>query len=134
MLIDMAGQVVDRRKARGAGKPVRLVLFHDRGPHDSILLEAFNRALADGTFAGREMFSTIAPLSSVECIPLQAADLLAYENYKDSERVLKGRRRRKTLELFLEMSSFGGRARTFNPAAIRMLRQVEILGKAGLGV
>ncbi len=60
--------------------------------------------------------------SSLDCIPLQAADLVAYENFKDAEGKLIGRRRRKTLELLLSSNTYGGSAKTFNAEGIRALR------------
>lgn len=90
-------------------KPVKFVLFHDRCNYDSVLLNTFNQVLADRTFGAQHMFSTIAPLSSTDCIPLQAADLVAYEDFKEAERHSTGRQRRKTLDLLLAMNgSFGG--------------------------
>jgi hypothetical protein len=60
-----------------------------------------------------------------DCIPLQAADLLAYENFKESERRFTGRKRRRTLDLLLGMDgSFGGRSKVFSPEGIRKLREV----------
>jgi len=125
VMLEMVAQIENGKKVVGKIKPIRISLFHDRCPYDHVLLKAFNHAIKDDTFEGRGIFSAIAPLSSRECIPLQAADLLAYENFKDSERLLTGRNRRKTLDALLEMDgSFGGRARTFLPGGIRKLREM----------
>jgi hypothetical protein len=69
------------------------------------------------------MFSTLAPMSWEHCIPLQAADLIVYENFKDSEATLFGRKRRKSFDFILEMEKFGGRAKTFHADGVRLLRK-----------
>jgi hypothetical protein len=122
LMIEMVRRITESKAKQGSTKEVHILLFHDRCAYDAALLQAFNRRMKDETFVGKEMFSTIAPLSSMECIPLQAADLVAYENFKDSEGNLVGRKRRKTLELLLSSNSYGGTARTFKPNAIRALR------------
>ena len=122
LMIEMAEQVLDIQRRKRSTTPVRFVLFHDRCQYDGVLLDAFNRAINDSTFKGREMFSTIEPLSSQECIPLQLADLVAYENFKDTEGFLVGRKRRKTLEALLETENYGGRSRRFDAKSINALR------------
>jgi len=112
-----------RKKQGGRSKQVNFVLFHERSPYDARLLTTFNRVMADSTFSGREMFSTIAPLGWQDCIPLQAADLIAYENFKESERQLTGRARRKSLAVLLDMAQFGGRARSFTDEGVAALRR-----------
>jgi len=123
LMLEMVKRIDDTKKISRV-KPLRIVISHDRSPYDGTLLKSFNSMIDDPTLTYREMFSTIAPRSSKDCIPLQAADLLAYENFKESEANIVGRKRRKTLELLLMMNSFGGRARTFKPYGIRKLREV----------
>ena len=123
VMTEIASQIKDISKQVRV-KPLSIVLIHDRGPFDHVLLESFNSFMNDPNFEGKKHFSTIAPMSSQECIPLQAADLLAYENFKEAERTVAGRKRRKTLELLLEMETFGGRARTFDIENLRKVREV----------
>src|SRR5579863_3463124 len=122
LMIEIVNRITEAKRKDRSNQPVRIAMFHDRCAYDTVLLKCFNRRLKDATFAGREMFSTLAPLDSNECIPLQAADLVAYENFKDSEGQKAGRKRRKTLELLLESNGYGGTARTFTPEALRGLR------------
>jgi hypothetical protein len=56
-----------------------------------------------------------------DCIPLQPADLLAYENLKDAELKSRGKKRRKTLELLLDLNSFGGCAKGIDAETLRKL-------------
>jgi hypothetical protein len=89
----------------------RIALIHDRCEYDAALLEMFEHVKTDPSFKYGQYFTTIAPMGWEECVPLQPADLLAYENFKEAEReiVTKKRNRRKTLELLLDLGSFGGR-------------------------
>lgn len=88
----------------------RIALVHERCAYDSALLEAFNQMKNDATFQYRDRFTTIASMGWEDCVPLQFADLLAYENFKEAQRSSTTRNRRKSLESLLSLSNFGGRA------------------------
>jgi len=95
----------DKRFARD-----RIALIHDRTPrHDSVLLDAFNAMKNDEAFKHRNRFTTITPMGWEDCILLQPADLIAYENFKIIEREHAGQQRRKIMELLLDLDSVGGR-------------------------
>ncbi len=87
----------------------RLALVHDRGAFDAVLAEAFGYMKNDETLLHHECFTTITSTKWEEAIPLQAADLLAYENFRCVERETAGHKRRKALELILDLDSIGGR-------------------------
>jgi hypothetical protein len=123
MMLEFVDQVESAKKKLGHVKPVKVVLFYDRCACGTQLLEAFNSLMNDEGFRGRHIFSTIAPMSWDDCIPLQLADLLAYENFKDTERHLTGRKRRKTLELLLA-GGLGGRSKRMNEDNVRELRRL----------
>ena len=58
-----------------------------------------------------------------DCIPLQPADLIAYENMKESEKHLDNRLcRRKSLMGILELSNFGGRLEHLDRDTIKELK------------
>jgi len=79
---------------------------------------------ADRHFKYSLVFTTLAPMGWEECPPLQAADLLAYENFKEHERRTASRKRRKTLDGLLDdNSSFAGRSRAFDKKGVAALRQ-----------
>jgi len=115
----------DSTKAQGDVRPVNIALMHDRSSYDAVLLDTFNKMLADKGFEGRKYFSSITPLAWDQCIPLQAADFLAYENMKDSDRQATGspRPKRKSLEALLSLSSLGGGTRRFDAETIRNMRE-----------
>jgi hypothetical protein len=101
----------------------RLELIHDRGAYNPVLKEAFDHMKNDTTLQHRERFATIAPMGWEDCIRLQVADLLAYENFKCVERESAGHKRRKSLELILDLDSFGGRGVKLQKAGIREIRE-----------
>lgn len=100
-----------------------IALVHDRGDVDAILLEAFHHMKNDETFKHRKQFTTLESMSWKDCVPLQAADLLAYENFKAIERGGAGHKRRKTLELLLDLRSFGGLGTKLTRVGIREIIQ-----------
>jgi hypothetical protein len=83
-------------------------LIHDRGNFDSVLLDSFNLVIKNSLFDSRGRFTTLAPLSWEDCIPLQLADFMAFENFKESERGFFGRARRKSLEMAITRGRLGG--------------------------
>jgi hypothetical protein len=103
-------------------KPVNIALFHDRSSFDAIILDAFNQMMADPTFTGKKMFSSVTSTGWETCIPLQLADLMAYELFKDVSGKIAGRKRRKTLESMLSNDLFGGRAQIFDRKSLTSLR------------
>jgi hypothetical protein len=120
-MLEIVAQVNDAKKLRPV-KPVSFVLFPERCNYDGILLGAFNAMMRDAGFAGKEMFSTIAPLGWEHCVPLQAADMIAYENFKESERKITGRKRRKSLEYLMTTNRFGGRSKGLSTENLRQWR------------
>jgi hypothetical protein len=99
-----------------------IALIHDRCPYDGCMAEAFNQMLDDPGFTYRKCFSTLAPMGWEHCIPLQPADLIAYENFKDACRQIFPRRRRKSLDLVIESDSFAGHSGFITREALVELR------------
>jgi hypothetical protein len=60
------------------------------------------------------------------CVPLQPADLIAYENFKIVEREAAGVKRRKSMELILNLDSFAGRGVKLKPEAFKEIRRKHI--------
>jgi hypothetical protein len=83
--------------------------------------------VTDEGFEHAECFVSFASMGSEDCVPLQAADLTAYENFKESCRHVNPRKRRKTLELelLLDLGSFGGRAQYMGREALQALREAR---------
>ena len=114
----------EKAKTRGSVRPIQIALIHDRSPYDAVLLRAFNQMLDDQGFEGRKYFLSITPLAWEQCIPLQAADLLAYEHMKDADRRVTGspRQQRKSLAALLDLPSLGGRTHRFDAQSLHKLR------------
>lgn len=117
MMIQLGEQFAEAEYIRD----IRITLFHDRSLYDHTLLASFNRLKDNPTFSHAKHFTTLAPMSWEDCIPLQAADLLAYENFKEAERTKAHRKRRYTLNELLEMKSFSGRSRGFTRQTLELL-------------
>jgi hypothetical protein len=104
-------------------RPYRIAFIHDRSDRDGDMLAAFNQMKNDESFEGRDHFTTIASMSWEDCIPLQAADLVAYETFRDSKNLAASKPRRKSMESLLEPNTlFGGHSLAFNRKAIEVLR------------
>jgi hypothetical protein len=102
----------------------QIALIHDRCEYDAVLSEAFKHMKNDETFKYRDRFTTIESMSWENCIHLQPADFLAYENFREAERRATNRPRSKALERLLDLDSFSGRAVGFERAAIRELKAI----------
>ena len=101
----------------------QIALVHDRSDYDAVLLEAFDHVRNDKTFMQREQFTTISSMGWEKCVPLQLADFLAYENFKIIERESAGRPRRRSMELILDLDSWGGRGARLQRAWFRDIRE-----------
>jgi hypothetical protein len=100
----------------------RLAFVHDRGAYDAVLAEAFGHMKNDGSLLHHERFTTITAMGWQDCVPLQAADLLAYENFRCVERETAGYKRRKALELILDLDSIGGRGAKIQRQGFKEIR------------
>jgi hypothetical protein len=103
-----------------------ITLHHDRCRYDAALLEMFNHLKDDPGFPHGNQFLYMTSEGWEHCIPLQPADFLAYENYKESARKLdlKPRDRRKSLEAFLDLESISGRSAGFTAESIKQLKPI----------
>jgi hypothetical protein len=101
----------------------RISIVHDRTTeHDSILLDAFNGVIQDKHFKYGRRFTTIAPMGWEDCILLQPADLIAYENFKLVERQRANQPRRKAVEAILDLDSIGGRGAELKLEAFQQIK------------
>jgi hypothetical protein len=99
-------------------------LIHDRCDYDAALQESFRNMTSDERFRCRERFTVLTSASWRECVPLQAADLLAYENFKEHQRRSTKRAMRASLRWLATQSQLGGYARGFDTPKLQELRYV----------
>lgn len=118
ILLDIA----DTTLAKNSGELLRL--FHDHCDYDAPLVEAFNHMIEDPDMKHRHKFISLAPERWQYCIPLQPADLIAYENLKDLERVYEERDRRKSLKSLLADGHLGGDAVRFHRPSLKVIRKI----------
>ena len=102
-----------------------ITLIHDRCDYDAAMLEMSEAMLDDPGFPYRNRFCTLAPMGWEHCVPLQPADLMAYENFKESQRLVHRpeHKRRRSLEVILDRGQMGGRLRGFDRATLKLLRE-----------
>ena len=101
----------------------RIALVHDRNAYDAVMLDGFNQQMSDPAFEHKACFTTFAPMGWEHCIPLQPADLVAYENFKDALRKINPRERRISLKMLIDLDAFSGRAQSMDQPAIIRLRE-----------
>jgi len=109
-----------------------VTMFHDRtagnGKYDPVILRAFNSQMNKPDFIHKEHFTTIAPMSWKHCIPLQPADLIAFECFKEAEARATARKSRKSFTALLSMKEFGIHSKTLGRPAL--LKWKEVVDRA----
>ena len=107
-----------------------ITLFFERCNYNKAIRDAFDSMIEDPTFAYKNCFTTIAPQGWEKCIPLQPADLVAYENFKEGYRELPprpGERQRDQRLIFthlISIESFVPHLKKMTRENIRELRDI----------
>jgi hypothetical protein len=107
-----------------------ITLHHEICCYDSSLLEWFQLMVKNEKFKFSEQFLSIAAERWQHCIPLQPADLIAYENFKegmryhvpDSKEAKRGRMRL-SLDALINLEGIGARGRGYTREMIQELKQ-----------
>jgi hypothetical protein len=81
-------------------------LIYERSQYGESMLKGFNRMMDDPTFRYRDMFTTLAPMGWEKCVPLQPADLVAYEAFRDMKRRDKNKPMNQSLRALVEKDNF----------------------------
>jgi hypothetical protein len=110
---------------------IKIALIHDQTPrYNQVLAKSFESQLKDPTFKYASLYSTLVSSKWQECLPLQPADLLASENFKETLRHVSSnerdrkRGRRIILSELLKVQSFGGFGKCLGEDAILELRKL----------
>jgi hypothetical protein len=111
----------------------KISLHHDHGDYDRALADAFGQVVNDPTLTYSDRYSSITPERWQNCIMLQPADMIAYENFKEGLQYHypnpKVKNRRKSLKALLDLDAVSGRASGLGLDAIRRLKtQIDTLG------
>ncbi len=130
LLGEVMKQIGDLTLSLPAYRSELITLHHEHCEYDGSLLEWFNLLLDDEKFAFRKQFVSITPERWEFCTPLQPADLVAYENFKegmryhvkDSKEAKRGRMRL-SLEALINLESIGARASGYTRELILGLKQ-----------
>ncbi len=82
-------------------------LVYERcGEFGESLLKAFNHMKDDSQFEYGHIFTTIAPMGWEDCIPLQPADLVAYEIFRDAKRRALSKEMHLSLSALQDLENF----------------------------
>lgn len=82
-------------------------LIYERcGEFGESMLRGFNEMMDEPLFEYRDSYITIAPMGWEKCIPLQPADLVAYEFFHDAKRRFASHDMNKSLKALSEMPNF----------------------------
>jgi hypothetical protein len=122
LLVHIMKYLSDKVLSDGRWPEERLRIIHDHGDYDGVLLDTFKHEKENRLLKHREKFLTITPACSQDCILLQPADFGAYESFKDIDLKLRGKKRRKSLELVLELDAVGGRCAKIQRLGLQQFR------------
>jgi hypothetical protein len=112
----------------GQNSRERIALFNDRCDYDSVLVQTHKMMLERTDFLEKEHFLSIAALGWKDRVALQPADLIAYENMKETERhladhVAKRPIVRRSLQEILALDTFAGRLEQLDRNTLRELKK-----------
>ena len=124
-------EIVNAIEGAGAASSTQIALFHDRNSHSFHMQSAFQHVMhEDPTFDKQKYFSTLTSIGWESCIPLQAADLIAYEIFKDVDNQAAKRKPRQSLLALKKSPAFSARSKVFDRSTIEMLWQGIASGEA----
>jgi serine/threonine protein kinase len=100
----------------------RIAFIHDETPHKGVLRDTFEGLKNDIGIKNRDRLASIECKGWKDEILLQAADLIAYENFKVIERKQVGAEMRIPMKRILLSSKFAGRNALVTKAALQEFR------------
>jgi hypothetical protein len=100
----------------------RIAFIHDETPYKGVLCDTFEGLRNDIGIKNRDRLASIECKGWKEEVLLQAADLIAYENFKVIERKLAGAEMRIPMKRILLSSKFAGRNASIPKAALQEFR------------
>ena len=104
-------------------KSERITLFHDRTEgYTGVISRVFEWMVEREDFGHKDRFVTIAPLTWQDCICLQPADLIAYENVEETERHNGNGKLRRSLEAILDLPLLGGKLTHLDRVTLKELK------------
>lgn len=126
LLIMLMGQIGDG--TLGLYPEENITLHHDHCDYDGALADGFGLAVDERIFDVKnwDRFISITPEYWQHSVLLQAADMIAYENFKEGMRhhYPEGRGRRKSLTAIIDLEAVSGKASGFTLEAIGELKSL----------
>jgi hypothetical protein len=114
------------RTAVRRGHGHRVTIIHDQtNGYNGVISDAFHRFLEEAGERYKELFVTIAPMRWQDCVPLQPADMIAFDTFKllDGTVHSSARMRRSLQELLGKAAHIEGRY--FNEALMLRLKRMH---------
>jgi hypothetical protein len=128
----LIGRIADRHCAKNPAN--KIALIHDGCQYSGVMFDAFNQQKQDPFFEYKDCFTTFAASDWKNCVLLQPADLVAYENFKDAMRKINSRDRRISYEMLIDLDAFSGRAQSMDKEAIIKLREGMMTAAVSMGI
>ncbi len=101
----------------------KVTLVHDQNEsYDAAIARAFQRMKTDASFKGRHYFTSLTPCRWQHCVPLQAADYVAYETRRNIPNKVAGRDFGPQLAALLKLPNFGGSSFYLSRANLESVR------------
>jgi hypothetical protein len=109
-------------------------LIHDRSEYDGALAGSFDQAIHDPSLPRHGQFFSISSGSWENNLMLQAADFLAYDNFKEGLRnhYPTNKNRRKSLNALLDLESVSGRASGPGTRCVRSRSRARVIGRGAV--
>ena len=83
----------------------------------------------DPTFSYNHIFPTIAPMGWEDCVPVQPADMVAYEVFRDSKRrSIEGKEMNRSLDALVHMPTFQLVTKRIQKEHLVVIRQLHERG------
>ncbi|MGB8800714.1 MAG: DUF3800 domain-containing protein [Candidatus Acidiferrales bacterium] len=105
---------------RWRGDP--LTIIHDWSECNAVLLDAFGHLKNDTSLKHHDKLVTIVPMTWQECLLLQPADFIAYENFKIVERNKANKNTHISFQKILELESIGGRGSQITKQGLKEIK------------
>ena len=122
IMLEMAGWIAKANKPEDYSQ-LKVALVHERGDYNATLRRVFDTTKVVSPLC-RTFFTTLVPMGWEDCLQLQPADLLAYEECKERERNPAERpKMRRSLEKIQSTKEFGGITKGFTLERLQKARK-----------
>lgn len=119
-LTHITGYIADRILPDVRWPEESMTFIHDRGSYNGVLHDTFEYERLNSKYQNK--LTSLTPMGWETAILLQPADFIAYESFKAIERELEGNKRRKSLQLLLDLKFLGAFCQKLQKADLQQFR------------